>query len=183
MSKIGKQPIEIPEKVSVKIDNGSIEIEASEGKLKKEYPNDRLEIKKEEGQIKFTPKDDSKETRMLWGTWRSLVENMINGVQNTFEKKLVLKGLGYKCHKDGEDLVIDVGYSHPITITPPEEIEFETEQNEITVKGTKKQKVGNTAAFIRSHRPPEPYQGTGIRYEGENIRRKEGKKAVGLEEG
>lgn len=182
MSKIGKQPIEIPKEVTINLGNSSIKVEGSQGEMEKEYPADKLEITKEDGLLKFAPQTDSKEAKMLWGTWRSLVENMIKGVQNTFEKQLVLKGLGYKCHKEGKDLVIDVGYSHPITISPPEGIEFETEQNEITVKGTEKQKVGNTAAFIRSHRPPEPYQGTGIRYKGENIRRKEGKKAVGLEE-
>lgn len=182
MSKIGKQPISIPENVEIQLSGSEIKVSGPEGEMKREFPADKIGIKIKEDTLHFSPQRGSKEARMLWGTWRSLVENMIEGVQNSFEKKLVLKGLGYKCHKKGEDLVIDVGFSHPITISPPEGIEFETEQNEITVKGTEKQKVGNTAAFIRSQRPPEPYQGSGIRYKGEKIRRKEGKKAVGLEE-
>ena len=182
MSKIGKQPIEIPEGVEIKIGGGKITAKGEFAEIEKKYPKDKIKVIQNQQELKISPASSDKQAKSLWGTWRSIIENMIKGAKEGFTKELELEGIGFRARTEGEKLVIDVGYSHPITIEPPKGITFETEEKNIKVKGADKQKVGNISAFIRSYRPPEPYKGKGIRYKGEHIRRKEGKKAVGLEE-
>jgi len=180
MSRIGKQPILIPENVEIKIDGQLIMVKGPKGDLKWELPEEiALEIK--EGQIILSPKKQTKKAIALWGTSRSLVFNLVQGVTQGFEKKLEIEGVGYRAELQGKKLILHLGYSHPVEIEAPEGIEFQVDKNIITVKGIDKQLVGQVAAQIRSKRKPEPYKGKGIRYLGEEIRRKAGKKAVGAE--
>lgn len=180
MSRIGKQPISIPENVEVKVDNDFVIAKGPKGELKNQI---RPEIKVEiEGKnIKFTPIIFNKGTQALWGTYRSLIANMIQGVTEGFEKKLEIQGVGYRANLEDKDLVLSLGYSHPIAVKVPQGIEFKVEKNIITVSGIDKQLVGQIAAEIREKRKPEPYKGKGIRYQGEVVRRKAGKKAVAAE--
>ena len=180
MSHIGKQPIIIPDGVEVKIDGDLIVVKGPKGELKNRI---RLEIKVEieNKEVKLKPAASHKGAQALWGTYRSNIANMICGVTNGFEKILEIQGVGYKANLEGRDLVLNLGYSHPIIIKAPEGIEFKVEKNVIVVSGIDKQLVGQLAAEIRSKRKPEPYKGKGIRYKGEIVRRKAGKKAVGTE--
>jgi len=180
MSRIGKQPIQIPENVEVKIDGDLVIVKGPKGELKNQVrPEIKVEIKDKEVILK--PVKFHKGTQALWGTYRSHIANMIEGVIKGFEKKLALEGVGYKANLEGRDLVLHLGYSHPVKVKAPEGIEFKVEKNVITVSGIDKQLVGQVAAEIRSKRKPEPYKGKGIRYKDEVIRRKAGKKAVGTE--
>ncbi len=188
MSRVGKKPILIPEDVEVKIEGQKVIVKGSKGELQKEIrPEIKVEIK--EGKIFLFPKIESKpknitsyaldkKTKALWGTSRVLLANMIKGVKEGFEKKLEIEGLGYKATLDGQDLVLSVGFSHPIKIKSPPSIKFSVEKNIITVSGVDKELVGQIAAKIKKVRPPEPYKGKGIRYVGEFIRKKAGKKVV-----
>jgi len=180
MSRIGKQPIQIPEGVEVKIDGDLVIIKGPKGELKNQV---RLEIKVEikDKEIVLKLVKFHKGTQALWGTYRSNIFNMIEGVTKGFEKKLEIEGVGYRANLEGRNLVLNLGYSHTIEIKAPKEIEFKVEKNVITVFGIDKQLVGQVAAEIRSKRKPEPYKGKGIRYQGEIVRRKAGKKAVGTE--
>lgn len=179
MSRIGKQPIQIPENVEVKLDDDLILIKGSKGELKQKlHPDIEVEVKDKEVIIKL--KEGVKNTA-IWGTFRSLVANMIKGVTEGFEKKLIFEGVGYKANVEGKKLVLNLGYSHPVEIETPQEIEFKVERNTIIVSGIDKQLVGEVAANVRSKRKPEPYKGKGIRYEDEVIRRKVGKRAVTTE--
>jgi len=182
MSRIGKKPILIPENVEVKIEGSKVTVKGPKGELQKEIrPEIRFEIKDKE--IFVFPKIETKKTKALWGTTRVLLSNMIKGVKEGFEKKLEIQGLGYKAtlevpNTGSPDLILSVGFSHPIKIKAPPSIEFSVEKNIITVSGIDKELVGQIAAEIRKVRPPEPYKGKGIRYIGEVIRRKAGKKVV-----
>jgi len=172
MSRIGKKPIIIPEGVEVKIENGKVVVRGPKGELQKEFrPEVRIEMR--EGKILVSSKD-----KALWGLTRALIYNMVKGVVEGFEKKLEIEGIGYKAALEGEDLVLSVGFTSPIKIKRPEGIKFSVEKNVITVSGLDKELVGQTAAKIRRVKPPEPYKGKGIRYQGEQIKRKLGKKAV-----
>lgn len=180
MSRIGKQPINIPEDVEVKIDNDLVIVKGPKGELKNQIrPEIKVEIKDKE--IILKPVKLYKGTQALWGTYRSNIFNMIEGTTKGFEKKLEIKGVGYKAIPEDKNLVLNLGYSHQIKIKAPEGIEFKVEKNVITVSGMDKQLVGQIAAEIRSKRKPEPYKGKGIRYQGEIVRRKAGKKAIGVE--
>lgn len=180
MSRVGKQPIQIPEGVEVKLDNDFVIVKGSKGELKNEIRSEiKVEIKDKE--IKLKPVKFHKGTQALWGTYRSHIANMIEGVTKGFEKKLEIQGVGYRANLEGKDLVLSLGFSHPIKMKAPEGIEFKVEKNAITISGIDKQLVGQVAAEIRSKRKPEPYKGKGIRYEGEVVRRKAGKKVVGTE--
>lgn len=180
MSRIGKQPIKIPEEVEVKLEGNLVVVKGPKGELKIEIkPEVKVDIDNKE--VTLNPTNDTKQARSLWGTHRSLIANAVLGVTKGFEKKLEIEGVGYRANLEGKDLVLNLGYSHPIKITPPEGIVFSVEKNIITVSGIDKQLVGQIAAEIRSKRKPEPYKGKGIRYQGEVIRRKAGKKAVGTE--
>lgn len=175
MSKIGKQPINI-EGVKTEISDGKITIEGSKGKLEKVLPPE-IFVKKENNTLKVLFKGP-KEKEALWGTWRSHIFNMVNGVKNGFEKRLKIEGVGWRANPEGKNLVLRIGFSHPVKITPPEGVIFLVEKDIIKILGPDKNLIGNVAAKIRKVRPPEPYKGKGIRYENEIVRRKAGKKAV-----
>ncbi|MDI6592063.1 MAG: 50S ribosomal protein L6 [Patescibacteria group bacterium] len=180
MSRIGKKPILIPESVEVKIEDQKIMIKGPKGELEKEVrPEIKVEIK--EGKIFFSPQIETKKTKAFWGLTRALINNMIKGVTEGYEKKLKIEGLGYRASLEGEDLVLEVGFTHPIKIKAQPGIKFLVKENIVTVLGIDKELVGEIAAKIRKVKPPEPYKGTGIRYLGEIIRRKVGKKAATAE--
>jgi large subunit ribosomal protein L6 len=179
MSHIGKQPILIPEGVEIKIDDNFIFVKGPKGELKQKiHSGISAEIKDKEILVKLSA---NKKDSAIWGTFRVLIANMIEGVAKGFEKKLVFEGVGYRASLSGNKLVLSLGFSHPVEVEAPQGINFKVEKNTITVSGTDKQLVGQIAADIRAKRKPEPYKGTGIRYEGEIIRRKTGKKAVATE--
>jgi large subunit ribosomal protein L6 len=181
MSRVGKKPIQIPEGVEVKITSNMVTIKGPKGELQEEIrPEIKAEIKEKE--IIITPHKETKRTKAFWGLTRALLFNMIKGVTEGYEKKLETEGVGYRAKLEGDDLVLQVGFSHPVKIKQPEGIKFSVEKNSIIVSGINKGQVSQVAAKIRAVRPPEPYKGKGIRYEGEQIRRKLGKKAVTAEE-
>jgi large subunit ribosomal protein L6 len=178
MSRIGKKPLEIPAGVTVTIaDDNTVTVKGTKGELTRTF-NPDIKITIEENVLTVSRPSDIKEHRALHSTTRSLLGNMVDGVSKGFERGLELIGVGYRASKSGNKLVLNVGYSHPVEITPEEGIEIEVpSQTKILVKGTDKERVGAIAANIRDVRPPEPYKGKGIRYEGEHVRRKEGKTA------
>ena len=178
MSRIGRQPIEVPSGVTVEISpGGSVTVTGPLGTLSQRVPA-RMAIAQEDGVVTVTRPTERGEDRALHGLMRTLVANMVEGVTNGFEKQLEIQGVGYRAQLKGSDLELAVGYSHPVTITPREGISFDVPQpTQVIVKGTDKQVVGQTAAEIRKVRPPEPYKGKGIRYQGEQVRRKVGKRA------
>ena len=175
MSRIGKKPIEIPQGVEIKIEGQKV---TAKGPLGEESVEVRPEIavKIEDNHILLSKVGESRETDALYGLFRTLVANAVHGVKEGFEKKLEIQGVGYRAQMQGTTLNMQLGYSHPVDIVPPQGITLSVEANtKITVKGSNKQTVGDVAAEIRGKRPPEVYKGKGIRYEGEHIRRKAGK--------
>ena len=179
MSRIGRKPINIPAGVDVKFENGVITVKGSKGTLtQKIHPNMTVTI--EENVITVTRPNDEKENRALHGLTRSLIANMIEGVTNGFKKELEVNGVGYRVQKQGKNLVMNLGYSHQVTMSETEDIKIEVPApNKIIILGADKQKVGQFAAPVREKRPPEPYRGKGIKYADEHIRRKEGKAGKG----
>lgn len=177
MSRIGRAPITIPSGVDIAIQGTSVTVQGPKGVLAMNtHPNMTVAI--EGGVMTVTRPNDSGPNRSLHGLTRTLLSNMVTGVTTGFSKKLEIQGVGYRASKKGSDLEILVGYSHPVVVTPEENIEFEVPvPTQILVKGIDKQRVGQVAANIRSIRQPEPYKGKGIRYEGEVVRRKVGKRA------
>ena len=177
MSRIGKQPIAIPDGVNVAVDPGRVTVNGPLGELTQNVPA-RMLIEKEDGQLLVKRPTERGDDRALHGLTRSLVANMVEGVTNGFEKRLEIQGVGYRAALRGTALELNVGYSHPVVIDAPAGITFEVPvQTEIVVKGIDKQQVGEIAAEIRDVRKPEPYKGKGIRYRGEYVRRKVGKRA------
>jgi large subunit ribosomal protein L6 len=177
MSRIGRRPIDVPSGVLVAIDPGRVTVSGPKGELRQQVPQ-RISIEQQGDQILVTRPSDRGPDRALHGLTRTLVANMIEGVTAGFERRLELQGVGYRASVSGETLEILVGYSHPVRVVPRKGIEFETPvPTQIVVRGIDKQVVGQTAAEIRRVRPPEPYKGKGIRYEGEFVRRKVGKRA------
>ena len=177
MSRIGKKPIEIPSGVTVSVEPGRVAVAGPLGTLQQQIPL-RMAIAQEEGTVVVTRPTERGEDRSLHGLTRTLIANMVEGVTRGFEKRLEIQGVGYRAVLKGTDLELQVGYSHPVTIKPRTGISFEVPApTQVVVKGTDKQQVGQTAAEIRKVRPPEPYKGKGIRYEGEYVRRKVGKRA------
>jgi large subunit ribosomal protein L6 len=177
MSRIGRAPIEIPSGVNVSLSPGRVMVNGPLGELSQQIPT-RMNVEQENGTITVTRPTERGEDRALHGLTRSLIANMVEGVTKGFEKRLELQGVGYRAAMQGADLRLDVGYSHPVVIKAPQGISFEVPtQTEIVVKGVAKQQVGQIAAEIRKVRPPEPYKGKGIRYQGEYVRRKVGKRA------
>lgn len=175
MSRIGRKPINVPAGVTVTLDNSVITVKGPKGSLTRELHKD-MKVSVAENEILIERPSDNKEHRSLHGTTRSVVNNMVIGVTEGYAKNLELVGVGYRANKTGDKLVLNVGYSHPVEITPEAGIEFDVpSQTKITVKGIDKERVGAYAAKIRSVREPEPYKGKGIKYEGERIIRKEGK--------
>ncbi len=176
MSRIGKIPIDIPSGVDVKIDAGQISVKGPKGSMHMPLVAG-VEIKQVESQLSFAPIKEMKNARSLWGLQRTLVNNLIIGVTNGFSKQLEINGVGYRAQVKGSELVLNLGFSHDVNYKIPDGISITTEgQNQITISGTDKQKVGQVAAEIRSYRPPEPYKGKGVKYKDEFIVRKEGKK-------
>jgi large subunit ribosomal protein L6 len=177
MSRIGKRPIEVPAGVNVTIEPGRVSVTGPLGALQQVVPQ-RMSITQEDGTVLVTRPTERGEDRALHGLTRTLVANMVEGVTKGFEKKLEIQGVGYRASLKGSDLELLVGYSHPVLIKPRTGISFEVPApTQVIVKGTDKQQVGQTAAEIRKVRPPEPYKGKGIRYDGEYVRRKVGKRA------
>jgi large subunit ribosomal protein L6 len=177
VSRIGKKPIEVPAGVIVSVDPGRVTVSGPKGELRQQVPA-RMEITQDDGTVTVTRPTERGEDRALHGLTRTLIANMVEGVTNGFEKRLEIQGVGYRAALSGTNLELQVGYSHPVRVTPREGISFEVPvPTQIVVRGIDKQIVGQTAAEIRKVRPPEPYKGKGIRYEGEYVRRKVGKRA------
>jgi large subunit ribosomal protein L6 len=177
MSRIGKRPIEVPSSVNVAISSGRVQVNGPLGELSQVVPS-RMKIEQRDGEIVVERPTERGEDRALHGLTRSLVANMVEGVTKGFEKRLEIQGVGYRATLKGATLELAVGYSHPVSIEPRQGISFEVPvPTQIVVKGIDKQAVGQVAAEIRKVRPPEPYKGKGIRYEGEYVRRKVGKRA------
>jgi large subunit ribosomal protein L6 len=177
MSRIGRKPIPLPEGVSIAIEPELVRVNGPRGELFERVPRD-IEVAQADGELRVTRPTDRAEHRALHGLTRSLVANMVEGVTAGFEKRLEIQGVGYRAVLKGRDLELALGYSHPVPIQAPTGIEFEVPQpTRVVVKGIDKQLVGEIAANIRKKRPPEPYKGKGIRYEGEYVARKVGKRA------
>ena len=175
MSRVGLKPIEIPSDVTIDIKGDVVTIKGPKGELSRTFSPD-IKVNIEENVLTVARPSDNKEHRALHGTTRSLIANMVEGVTKGFEKGLEIIGVGYRASKSGQKLILNVGYSHPVEMIPEEGIEIEVPSNtKVVVKGIDKERVGAVAANIRSVRTPEPYKGKGIRYEGEYVRRKEGK--------
>ena len=176
MSRIAKAPVPVPKGVDVRLEDGHVMVKGAKGSLTLPLAAE-VEVKSEDGVLTFAPRSPSRQARALAGTIRSLVKNMVTGVSVGFEKRLELQGVGYRAQAQGRRLNLQLGFSHPVDYALPEGIEVETEsQTQIVVKGIDKQLVGQVSAEIRAFRPPEPYKGKGVRYLGEHVRRKEGKK-------
>jgi large subunit ribosomal protein L6 len=177
MSRIGRKPISVPSGVTVTIDPEVVRVHGPKGELSERIPRD-ITVAQDGEEINVTRPTDRGEHRALHGLTRSLVANMVEGVTEGFQKTLEIQGVGYRAQLKGRDLELALGYSHPVPVKAPEGIEFEVPQpTRVIVKGISKQMVGEMAAFIRKQRPPEPYKGKGIRYEGEYVARKVGKRA------
>ncbi|WP_448381430.1 50S ribosomal protein L6 [Gloeomargarita sp.] len=183
MSRIGKRPIPIPAKVTVTLEGQRVRVKGPKGELQRDLPAGVV-VQQQENRLLVQRVDDSRQNRQLHGLCRTLVANMVEGVAKEFERKLEIQGVGYRAQMSGSKLVLNVGYSHPVEVTPPPGITLGIEDASgksvnqgtiIVVRGIDKEQVGNMAAQIRFVRPPEPYKGKGIRYLGEVVRRKEGK--------
>jgi large subunit ribosomal protein L6 len=177
VSRIGKQPIPLPDGVEVSVDPERVTVKGPKGELQETVARD-IDVRQEDGEILVARPTDRGEHRALHGLTRSLIANMVEGVTEGFEKRLEIQGVGYRAQLRGKAIELSVGYSHTVPIEAPEGIEFEVPQpTQIVVRGISKQEVGETAARIRKVRPPEPYKGKGIRYQGEYVQRKVGKRA------
>lgn len=177
MSRIGKKPVTVPAGVTVTINGNEVKVKGPKGELDRTF-SDLVTISQEGEEILVARNDETTESNAQQGLTRTLIHNMVVGVSEGFEKKLELTGVGYRAQLKGKDLDLSLGYSHPVIYACPENISFEVPDNtHITVKGISKEQVGQVAAEIRAKRPPEPYKGKGIHYEGEHIRRKLGKAA------
>ena len=175
MSRIGNKPITVPDNVEVKLDGRHITVKGPKGTLEREI-HENMKVTLEDKTLKVIRPDDEPENRSLHGLTRTLINNMIEGTVNGFEKKLEINGVGYRAQKKGNNLLMNLGYSHPVEMEAPAGITFDVpSQNEVIVKGIDKELVGQTAAVVRTKRPPEVYRGKGIKYDYEVIRRKEGK--------
>ncbi|MGI8841796.1 MAG: 50S ribosomal protein L6 [Caulobacteraceae bacterium] len=176
MSRIGKQAISIPAGVGVAVDGQSVTVKGPKGELSWTVSDD-IAIGQEAGELSFSPRDESSRARAMWGLSRTLVNNMVVGVTDGYQQTLELVGVGYRAALKGQSLAMQLGFSHEVDIAPPPGIAFSVPRPvEIRIAGIDKQLVGETAARIRKIRPPEPYKGKGVRYAGEKVRRKEGKK-------
>src|SRR5580765_4340364 len=177
MSRIGRAPITLPAGVEIDIGPGRVGVKGPRGTLEQAVPHE-MTVSVDDGVVTVTRPTDRGPHRSLHGLTRTLVANMVEGVTNGYEKRLEIQGVGYRAQLKGKNLELAVGYSHPVPIAAPEGIEFEVPQpTRVVVRGISKQLVGEIAAIIRKQRPPEPYKGKGIRYEGEYVQRKVGKRA------
>ena len=176
MSRIGKKAVAIPSGVTVTLDGQTVAVKGPKGELSWTVPEE-IEVKQEGSELTLTPRNDSQRARGMWGLSRTLIANMVEGVSKGYEQTLELVGVGYRAAIEGKVLQLQLGFSHDVNIDPPEGVTFSSaKQTEIKISGIDKQLVGETAAKIRRIRPPEPYKGKGVRYSGEKVRRKEGKK-------
>jgi large subunit ribosomal protein L6 len=176
MSRIGKKQIDIPAGVTVTLDGQTVAVKGPKGQLSWTVVEE-IEVKQDAGVVTLTPRADNQRSRAMWGLSRTLVANMVEGVTKGYEEVLELVGVGYRAAMKGQALSIQLGFSHDVDVPPPAGITFAVpRQTEIRISGIDKQLVGETAARIRKVRPPEPYKGKGVRYAGEKVRRKEGKK-------
>lgn len=180
MSRIGRMPVQIPQGVTVNVNNSLVSVKGPKGESSFEIPRG-IDVVVADGTIQVATNRKDKPGKALYGLTRALLANQVKGLTQGFSKTLELVGVGYRANLTGTNLVLSVGYSHPVTITPPQGISFSVAEGKIVVSGTDKQLVGQIAANIRAVKPPEPYKGKGIRYEGEYVRKKAGKaaKAVG----
>jgi len=177
MSRIGNSPIEIPDGVTVSVSGDRVTVNGPKGELSQAVSS-AMRVEQSNGTLTVARPTDRGEHRALHGLTRTLIANMVEGVTKGFEKRLEIQGVGYRARLKGSELELALGYSHPVSITPPEGIEFEVPQpTEVIVRGIDKQLVGEVAAGVRKQRPPEPYKGKGVRYAGEHVRRKVGKRA------
>ena len=176
MSRIGRLPVTVPSNVKVDIQGNIVKVQGPQGEMSRQF-SPSMDITLEDSQILIKRPSDVAEHRALHGTTRALINNMVTGVSTGFDIVLEIEGVGYRAEMDGDNLVLYVGYSHPVVVEPPAGIKFEvdTKTRQVKLHGKDKEQVGQIAAIIRSHRPPEPYHGKGIRYAGEKIRRKAGK--------
>lgn len=176
MSRIGKKTIAVPKGVTVALDGQTVTVKGPKGERSWTVAEE-IEVKQDGEELSLTPRNETSRAQAMWGLSRTLVDNMVTGVTSGFEKKLELVGVGYRAAMKGNALSLQLGFSHDVDIDPPAGITFAVpKQTEITISGADKQAVGQVAAVIRKLRPPEPYKGKGVRYEGEYVRRKEGKK-------
>lgn len=176
MSRIGRRPVQIPDGVTVSIETSHVTVKGPKGELQLEL-HPKVSVAQEENMLQVTPTSTDKAARALQGLTARLLANLLVGVSEGFSRALELQGVGYRAALQGKTLVLNVGYSHPVNIEAPEGIELQVQKNVITVSGIDRQRVGQVAAEIRRVRPPEPYKGKGIRYVGEQVRRKAGKAA------
>ncbi len=180
MSRIGIRPVEIPSGVEVEIKESEVEVRGKNATLN--IPLLRgVSIKNEEGKLIFSPSDKTKQVVSNWGTMRALVQNAVKGVTENFSKELILEGVGYRVNVEGKDLILGLGFSHPVKFPIPDDVDIKVDKNVMTVSGADRARVGNVAAELKRLKKPEPYKGKGIRYSGEVIKIKAGKKAVGSE--
>ena len=177
MSRIGKKEIVAGSNVEVSFNSGIFLAKGPKGSLERKFSSD-IEIKVEGKQVSLSPVRNTNELMALWGTYASHIKNMIKGVSEGFQKKLILEGVGYKSQVSGSNLVLSLGFSHPVNVEIPKELTVTADKNVVSVSGSDKELVGSFAAKVRSLKKPEPYKGKGFRYEGEIIRRKQGKKNV-----
>jgi len=176
MSRIGKNPVSIPAGVDVALNGHELTVKGSKGTLQFAVSAD-IDTKIADGEVSFTPRNEAKATRALWGTTRAVVANMVTGVSEGFTRKLQIQGVGYRASVAGTKLDLQLGFSHPVQLDVPEGLSVQVNDNtEVVIVGADRQKVGQFAANVRGIRPPEPYKGKGVRYSDEHVRRKEGKK-------
>lgn len=178
MSRIGKKPIIIPEKTEVAISEGEIRVKGPLGELSRVFKSEEVSVVVKDGSVVLTSLNDTKTSQALWGTYASHVGNMVKGVNEAYEKKLIIEGVGYKAEVSGDNVVLSVGFSNPVNMKIPSGVKTIVEKNVIAISGIDKESVGQFAAQIRAQKKPEPYKGKGIRYENEVIRRKQGKRAT-----
>lgn len=174
MSRIGKQPVSLPDGVTVTVTDGVVTVKGPKGSLSRQLHSD-ISVAVQDNEVVCTINRQSKKASALWGTVRAHIANMVEGVTQGFDKRLELHGVGYRAKLKGKNLELSLGYSHPVTVAAPEGISFAVEQEVITIQGIDKEVVGQVAADLRKLRKPEPYKGKGVRYQGENVRRKMGK--------
>lgn len=177
MSRIGKKGIQFGEKTEVSINSGVVSVKGPKGTLERSFKPD-ISITLDGNNVVLTPNGHNKQNKAMWGTYASHIKNMVKGVNDGFEKKLILEGVGYKSEVKGDKLVLALGFSHPVNVEIPQGLAVKAEKNLITFSGIDKELVGSFSAKIRAMKKPEPYKGKGFRYEGEVIRRKQGKKSV-----
>jgi len=177
MSRLGKKPIPVPPNTTVAVADGRVSVKGPLGELSRAF-RPAISIAVESGAVTVAPKQLTNESRALWGTYSSLIKGMIQGVNKAFQKKLIIEGIGYKADAKGSELQLALGFSHPVKVAVPKGLSVTTEKGTITVSGIDKELVGRFASELRALKKPEPYKGKGIRYEGEVIRRKQGKKAT-----